>query len=279
MSVLKLFYEIWGVGETTAREFYNKGWRDIDDIIEFGWDNISRVQQIGVKFYDEFLNRIPRDEVEYIGEVILEHANKIHDGFQMVIAGSYRRGRKDSGDVDVILSNPDPTVTDHFIEKIVINLENAKFITHTLTLSTRNSERDQSPLPWKGEVRRSGSGFDTLDKALVVWQDPDWDTSKGSKNPNLHRRVDIIISPWKTAGCAVIGWTGGTTFERDLRRYCKFEKKLKFDSSGVRNRVDGSWLDLESDLDGPAPDMYTAERRVFQGLGLEWRPPEERVTG
>jgi DNA polymerase IV len=28
-----------------------------------------------------------------------------------------------------------------------------------------------------------------------------------------------------------------------------------------------------------APDMETAERRVFEGLGLTWRSPEERCTG
>jgi len=42
----------------------------------------------------------------------------------------------------------------------------------------------------------------------------------------------------------------------------------------------GKWVDLESDADGnPAPDMLTAERRVFENLGLEWRSPEERCTG
>ncbi|KAK3940697.1 hypothetical protein QBC46DRAFT_384400 [Diplogelasinospora grovesii] len=280
LAVLKLFYEIWGVGETTAREFYNRGWRDLDDVVEYGWDTLSRVQQIGVKYYDEFLLRIPRDEVESIGQIILKHANKIHKGFQMVIVGGHRRGKKDSGDVDVVLSHPDQSATNNFIEDIVVSLERDKYITHTLTLSTKNSERSQMPVAWKGnEKKKPGSGFDTLDKALVVWQDPWWSTGE-KKNPNPHRRVDIIISPWKTCGCAVLGWTSGTTFQRDLRRYCKKEKNLKFDSSGVRSRVDGSWVDLESGPDGsPAPDMLTAERRVFAGLGLEWRPPEERNTG
>ena len=79
----------------------------------------------------------------------------------------------------------------------------------------------------------------------------------------------------------MVGWTGGTTFERDLRRYCKKVKRLKFDSSGVRMREDGGeWVDLESDAHGnPAPDMLTAEKRVFENLGLKWRPPEERCTG
>ncbi|KAK4448194.1 hypothetical protein QBC34DRAFT_449589 [Podospora aff. communis PSN243] len=279
LAVLKLFYEIWGVAETTARDFYNKGWRDMDDIIEYGWDGLTRVQQIGVKYYDEFQLKIPRAEVEAISSIILQHANKIHKGFQMVIVGGYRRGKLESGDVDVVLSHPDEAATHNFVERIVVSLEKDKYITHTLTLSTKNSERGQLPVSWKGNEKKAGTGFDTLDKALVVWQDPRWTTGE-AKNPNPHRRVDIIISPWKTAGCAVLGWTSGTTFQRDLRRYCKKERSLKFDSSGVRSRVDGSWVDLESGPDGkPAPDMLTAERRVFAGLELEYRPPEERCTG
>ncbi|KAI0396175.1 Nucleotidyltransferase [Xylariaceae sp. FL0594] len=283
MKVLLLFYDIWGVAAKTANEFYNRGWRDLDDVVEYGWDKLNRVQQIGVKYYEEFNEKIPRREVEAISDVILQHANRIRRGFQMVIVGGYRRGKADCGDVDVVLSHTDPAATEYFVNAIVSSLETSGHITHTLTLSSRNSERGQAPVSWKGENRKAGTGFDTLDKALVVWQDPVWDKTEteGAKNPNIHRRVDIIISPWRTAGCAVVGWSGGNTFERDLRRYCKKAKRLKFDSSGVRERDDGGeWVDLESDADGnPAPDMLTAERRVFKNLGLEWREPGERCTG
>ncbi|KAI1391308.1 Nucleotidyltransferase [Hypoxylon trugodes] len=279
MSVLQLFYDIWGVAETTAREFYKKGWRDLDDIIENEWSNLSRVQQIGVKYYDELQEKIPRYEVEDIGQVILSHANKIRKDFRMTIVGGYRRGKEASGDVDVILSHPDATVTSNFIVEIVNSLEKDEYITHTLILSTKNTERGQTTVAWKGQNSKAGSGFDTLDKALVVWQNPNRDKTKSTNNPHPHRRVDIIISPWKTVGSAVIAWSGGTTFQRDLRKYCKYEKGLKFDSSGVRSRTDGSWMDLESNDNGSAPNMLVAERRVFEKLGLEWRPPEERCTG
>ncbi|KAK4127897.1 Nucleotidyltransferase [Parathielavia appendiculata] len=285
LAVLMLFYNIWGVGETTARDFYNRGWRDLDDIVEYGWDTLNRVQQIGVKYYDEFQLKISRAEVESISATILAHANAIHPGFEMVIVGGYRRGKLESGDVDVVLSHRDEAATQDFVGRIVINLERAGYITHTLSLTTANSERGQVPVSWKGDDKnkKAGAGFDTLDKALVVWQDPVWDKNEEGeprRNSNPHRRVDIIISPWKTAGCAVLGWTSGTTFQRDLRRYCKKERSLKFDSSGIRSRTDGSWVDFESGPDGsPAPDMLTAERRVFAGLGLVYRPPEERCTG
>ena len=146
LAVLKLFYEIWGAGGTTAREFYNKGWRDLDDVVEYGWESLSRVQQVGVKYYDELQLKIPRAEVEDISNTILKHANQIRKGFQIVIVGGYRRGKLESGDVDVVLSHPDEAATRNFVESIVVSLEQSKHITHTLILSTKNSERGQLPV-------------------------------------------------------------------------------------------------------------------------------------
>ncbi|KAM0255295.1 hypothetical protein ACHAQJ_005885 [Trichoderma viride] len=279
LAVLRKFYDIWGVADMTARQFFKKGWRDLDDVVEHGWNSLSRAQQIGVKYYDEFQLKIPRAETEAIAKVILAHARRIDPGFQMVIVGSYRRGKPESGDVDVMLSHPDEAYTLDAVEKLIGSLEKSSFITHILSVWTRNSERGQAPLSWSGPNHSTGSGFDTLDKALVVWQDPEGDEGGGAQRSTPHRRVDIIITPWKTAGCAVLGWSGETTFQRDLRRYCKVKMGYKFDSSGVRNRADGSWVDLEGSDRGPAPDMETAEKRVFEGLELEWRPPAERCTG
>jgi len=284
LRTLDLFFDIWGVGPKGARDFYyKKGWRDLDDVVEFGWKGLTRVQQIGVKFYDELLRKIPRKEVERIGAVILGAAQRVEPGAQMVIVGGYRRGKEESGDVDVVVSHPDEAQTHHLVTRIVQELERGGWITHTLLLSTPNSEREQMPVSWKGNEPHgvSPSGFDTLDKALVVWQDPEWEGKTDdpeARNPNVHRRVDIIVSPWKTVGCAVAGWTADMTFQRDMRRYARKVKGWKFDSSGVRSREDGSWVDLEG-VGGKAPDMVTAEKRVFEGLGLEWREPWERCTG
>ncbi|KAI4246002.1 MAG: hypothetical protein L6R40_002218 [Gallowayella cf. fulva] len=288
LKVLRLFYEIWGVGATTAREFYyDKKWRDLDDIVEFGWSSLSRVQQIGVKYYDEFQLKIPRTEVEAIADIVKHHAQKVVDErIQCVVVGGYRRGKAESGDVDLILSHPEQSATAGLVDKVVRSLEEESWITHTLTLNLTNTKRGQETLPYITNTK--GAGFDTLDKALVVWQDQAH-CGKGStdvkgkqkKNPNPHRRVDIIISPWRTVGCAVAGWTSGTTFQRDLRRYAKKVKGWKFDSSGVRERGSGKWIDLEgwADPKTRCTDAYEAERRVFEGLGLEYREPWDRCTG
>ncbi|KAB8219930.1 high-affinity nickel-transport protein-domain-containing protein [Aspergillus novoparasiticus] len=298
LKVLQEFYNIWGVGAKTARDFYYyRQWRDLDDVVEHGWNSLSRVQQIGVKYYDEFLQGIPRHEVEDIAKIIHRHANIVRPaarydgrGVECIVVGGYRRGKEASGDVDLVLSHRDESVTKNLVVDIVGSLESEGWITHTLALHMTTSNRDQQTLPYKGDD--TGKHFDSLDKALVVWQDPNFDDDpdltpssdadaeeqsrqKRKRNPNPHRRVDIIISPWRTVGCAILGWSGDTTFERDLRRYAKKSRGWKFDSSGVRERTTGGQV---IDLEGEGRTWEERERLVMEGLGVGWRPPGERCT-
>lgn len=287
LRTLNTFYLIWGVGAKTAREFYyHRGWRDLDDVVEHGWNSLSRVQQIGVKFYEEFLAGVPRSESEEIADIVRRHANRVRptadNNIDCVLVGGYRRGKEISGDVDLVLSHPDDTVTRNLVVDVVASLESESYITHTLALHLTSTHREQQTLPFRGEEK--GQQFDTLDKALVVWQDPHFDrdttdqddtNQRKKKNPNPHRRVDIIISPWRTVGCAVLGWSGDTTFERDLRRYAKKAHAWKFDSSGVRERTSGGNV---IDLEHGGRTWEEREKLVMEGLGVGWRPPEERCT-
>jgi DNA polymerase IV len=282
LSVLNMFNKIWGVGAKTAREFYYKGWRDLDDIVEYGWNSLSRVQQIGVKFFDEFEAGVSRKESETIAEIVGRHARRVRPDagdIDCIIVGGYRRGKEISGDIDIILSHRDESVTRNLIVDVVSSLEKEAYITHTLSLHLTSTNREQSTLPYRGED--TGKHFDSLDKALVVWQDPFFESADAGdvggrkRNPNPHRRVDIIISPWHTVGCAVLGWSGDTTFQRDLRRYAKKAHGWKFDSSGVRERTAGGQV---VDLECGGETWEERERLVMEGLGIGWRPPEERCT-
>ena len=279
MKTIRLFYEIWSVGPQTAREFYEKGWRDLDDVVEFGWKDLSRTQQIGVKFYDEFLLKIPRFEVESIREQVHKHMQRIREptGVRTCIVGGYRRGKTESGDADIIVSHLDEEESLDVVNEIVDSLTKDGWVTNSLIVSTSGARRSQATRPFRPEG--GGHGFDSLDKAMVVWQDPNYrEAGDDGKNPNAHRRVDIIVAPWSKVGCAVLGWSAGTTFERDLRRYAKVVKGWKFDSSGIRDRNTGRIVDLEN-RGGRCQTVEEAERKVFEGLGLEYREPWERCTG
>jgi len=122
---------------------------------------------------------------------------------------SFRRGKSQSGDVDIIISNPKPHATQNFCVGLVKVLEERGIITHTLTISTATSDREENP---KHSFRQRGQlgssdhiayGLDSLDKALVVFLLP-------KDNPfytGIHRRVDLIIAPWRAWGTAIVGWS------------------------------------------------------------------------
>jgi DNA polymerase IV len=283
--VMKEFYQIWGVGAKTAREFYlTKGWRSLDDIIEFGWSQLTRVQQIGLKFYDE-LNfiPIPRPEVARIGALVGEVAAEIRPGYEYIITGGYRRGKEQSGDVDMVISHRDEEQTKGgFLTLLVTRLEELGWVTHTLYLGRGGGFGTQRV---GDNANRSsglghGEGADELEKAMVVWQEQDPEhvsVDEQGRNVSPHRRVDIILSPPSCVGTAVLGWTGGTTYERDLRRFVEKKYGWKFDSGGVWDRSSGRKIKLGGWADGE--DLVQCERRVIEGLGLEYFKPELRNTG
>lgn len=118
--------------------------------------------------------------------------------------------------MDLILSNPQPRATQNFCVGLVKVLEEKGIITHTLTISTATSDRDENPkisLRQKGPLgTEHGYGLDSLDKALVVFLLP-------KDNPHytgIHRRVDLIIAPWRAWGTAIVGWTVLITLIRYL---------------------------------------------------------------
>ena len=60
VQCLLSFNKIWGVGMKTAQDLYTAGFRSIDDVRARGTGMLNERQAIGVKYYDEFLERVPR---------------------------------------------------------------------------------------------------------------------------------------------------------------------------------------------------------------------------
>ncbi|KAF8419556.1 hypothetical protein EV426DRAFT_638320 [Tirmania nivea] len=299
-TTLRMFYGIWGVGAHTAREFYfQRGWRSLDDVVEFGWNSLSRVQQIGVKYYEELnKHKIPRAEVERIADIILATARKAGgEKWDGIVCGGYRRGKDQSGDVDIVLSHPEESLFEgnvggkggaavEWVGRIVGELENAGWVTHTLYLGRGGgfgSQRIDPATHRATTAVHDAHDKDTLAKAMLVWQEQEYNPPPlggNGKNRNLHRRVDIILAPPSCAGTAILGWTGATTFERDLRRFVEKKWEWKFDSGGVWDRRTGERVRGLGDWRGMEGEgLVECERRLLEGLGVGWREPEMRNTG
>lgn len=101
----RLFQGIYGVGRSTAFKWYAAGCRTLDDISagKFGV-SLSRAQEIGIRFYDDINDRMPRIEAKAIFDLIKPIALSIDPQLFFEIMGSYRRGKMDCGDIDVLLT-------------------------------------------------------------------------------------------------------------------------------------------------------------------------------
>ena len=81
--------------------------RNLDKFVELPIaDQLSKAQKIGLKHFDDFEKRIPRQEIEKVEELIKKHLANIDQRYRSTICGSYRRGLPTSGDIDMLVTHP-----------------------------------------------------------------------------------------------------------------------------------------------------------------------------
>jgi DNA polymerase/3'-5' exonuclease PolX len=105
---LNILTNVYGIGPKKAQELIEKGITTMDDL-KNNLHELNKNQIIGVKYYKDLLERIPRTEIEKFEIIFKEVAEKI--GIiesNISIVGSYRRGNESSGDIDVILTTDEP---------------------------------------------------------------------------------------------------------------------------------------------------------------------------
>ena len=125
--------KVHGIGPKKAKQLVDIGIESIDDlkknqtkneIDELLTDNIK----LGIKYFDDIEKRIPREEIKKYKSIFdnLFHENASLVDTQFDIVGSYRRGNKTSGDIDIIITNNKnnkeifKNVIDILIEKKII---------------------------------------------------------------------------------------------------------------------------------------------------------------
>jgi len=63
-----LFAGVWGAGTETTKQWFAQGFRTLDDLRKRA--RLTRTQQIGLKYYDDFNTRIPREEVTRLERIV-----------------------------------------------------------------------------------------------------------------------------------------------------------------------------------------------------------------
>ena len=105
----KDFIKIHGIGNVKANELISDGFTSINELQNCKniQDYLNDTQLLGLKYYEDFLLRIPRLEISKHEVFLKRILAKIDLNAELTIAGSYRRGAYDSGDIDVLLKAND----------------------------------------------------------------------------------------------------------------------------------------------------------------------------
>lgn len=239
-EAINLFAGVWGAGPTTAEAWVSQGLKTLEDLKNHG--KLTRQQEIGLKYYDEFLERMPREEAGQIEEVVKNAALEINPGLEAFACGSYRRGKRTCGDVDVIVSHPDGKSHEGVMTKLLDSLKSSGFLTDDLTFAENGEHR----------------------KYLGVCKLPGENTK--------HRRLDIIVVPYNEWACSLLYFTGSDYFNRSMRLLAK-NNGMSLSEHSLNTGVVRKGG--EKIFEGTPLPVFS-EKDVFDYLGLEYREPHER---
>jgi len=241
--VLQLFMHVYGVGLSQASRWVSAGFTTLDHLRDHA--KLTECQKLGLEHVKDFQTRIPREEVRQLESIVKQTFEDIDTAFQVIVGGSYRRGAGDSGDIDLIITKPNANL--ECIRTVVLNqLVPALFAKDFLKAALARTNRETGT-KWHGACALPGSS---------VW-----------------RRIDLLLVPWDELGAALIYFTGNDVFNRSIRLLASM-KGMRLNQRGLYRNVmrgKGRQRITEGELvEGKS------ERRIFEILGVPWRPPAHR---
>jgi DNA polymerase IV len=245
-AVLRLFLGVYGAGLVQANKWMQAGYRTLEDLEAKA--KLTDNHKVGLEHYNDFNTRIPRAEVEAHGAIVKTALARIDTEFEATIMGSYRRGAKDSGDIDMILTCPGAsasTLRTVVFDSLIPHLFSTSFLKASLATSRSN---DPTGTKWHGVSCLPSS---------KVW-----------------RRLDFLLVPEAEMGAALIYFTGNDIFNRSIRLLAR-KNNMRLNQKGLYKDVKrgrrGEKLNEGVLVEG------RSEKRIFELLGVPWREPHERI--
>lgn len=192
--------KVINIGRSKALELISQGVKSVDDLkkkIKSGKIEVNDKVKLGLKYYNKIQERIPRKEIDEINDFLQEIINNLNkDKYVLQIAGSYRRQKPTSGDIDVLITKKGTTEKsrkiDEHLSKIVTLLKDKKFLIDDMT------DKD-IPTKYMGFYK--------------------WKKSQPG-------RIDIRFVPYDSFYTALLYFTGSGDFNKVMRNIAK-EKGYK----------------------------------------------------
>lgn len=241
-DVKEQFMQIYGVGPVKAKSLIeDKKLRSIADLraaVEKEPKLLTKNQQIGLKYFEDLLERIPREEMIQHEAAVKQAAKKVFDKktpYTLEVVGSYRRGATNSGDIDVLLCFP--TISEEE--------EAAKLFSKYCDELVRTSYLE--------EILAIGPK-----KCMGISRVP------GARA----RRLDILVTPKEQYAYALLYFTGSQKFNIAMRKHA-------LDRGYTMN--EHSMVPLEGS-NKPMPPLMKEERDIFTFLEYPYVAPSERES-
>ena len=206
---INILGDIYGVGPKKAQELVTTGIKTIDELRLREDELLNDIQKVGLKYYEQIQERIPRSEIEDFEQLFKAIFEKVATGTpdaKLEIVGSYRRGAQASGDIDVIITGKTGDIYKRFVDELI----KTGVILEILS-------RGQS-------------------KTLVIAKLP------GNK---IARRIDFLYAPLDEFAFAILYFTGSKIFNTVMRQY-GLNKGYTFNEHGIyklENKKKGAKVD------------------------------------
>lgn len=227
-------------------KLYEKGNRTLDDLKNES--SLTKSQKLGLKYFHDIKQRIPRHEVQEMESLLRKAAEDILPGVVVICGGSFRRGKASCGDMDIVFTHPDGKSHKGFLPKFVKHLKDMSFLREDLVFSTHSEEG-------------TDSGVDTY-FGLCTYP-----------GRELRHRIDFKVYPRDIFAFGLIAWTGNDVLNRRLRLLAE-SKGFRLDDTGLYPATHGS--PGKRGTKATASLKFNEEKEVFDFLGFPWLEPHER---
>jgi len=246
------------------------------ELVELGYTSIASVRKglesqalelserarIGVQYYEDFQEKMNRDEVRQISQIVEAACHVKYVKAELGIMGSYRRGSLNCGDVDIMITHPKYVMTTPVgaLDELVERLRKSGHISDHLTkINTPDSP------PNKVDSVQCIDSCERAASYMGVFVSPLF--------PSKRRRIDIKFYPYRERAFASLYFTGSSFFNRSMRLFSK-RRRMVLDDHGLFDNSNG---DCTQSLKRTRIDARQ-ESDIFDALGLVYRAPHERES-
>ena len=217
---IKELTSVHGIGIKQANEFFAQGIKSVNDLKNI-FDKLPNTIKKGLKYYDDIQIKIPREEITELFKIIEEELYQILDKsiLKAEVVGSYRRGKKLCGDMDVIITRIDNGKISGILHTLLERLTIRNIIIDTLTMSDKNDVNCEIFM-----------GICKLNEQ------------------SLHRRIDIKVYEKSFFPFAILYFTGSAYFNRSMRLFAK-KKGYHLSDKELSDRITGVKISCNSEED------------------------------